>query len=1065
MKIASLVVLIAVIFIPYPAHADLNLVFPPELFPIGSSPAAAAIGDVNNDGRNDVVLVSGYSFHPDTDYHIHVLLQNSSGQLAVPVKYPTSASYTRPPDSIDIGDVNNDGRSDVVVGMTEGAVGEASHIDVFLQNSSGGFDAARTYTSINSSIIKIGDFNGDGLLDVAGKRLNTGSVDVLLQNQNGTLGPPVTYVSIPDIYTNADLSAGDLNNDGLTDIVVLNGPNIGVLLQQESGTLAPPVVYAFDTTGESYGIDAGDVNGDGLQDVVVAHGADTPEGRSVGIFFQNDMGTLEPMISYGTYGRSEYVHIADMNNDGKQDLIVQYGGYSGLGYFGIFLQDKNGTLMPEELYESGSGYYPLSGDINGDGLNDLVMGLYIGLSDGALVFYHRKYEAEINEVPNPVDFKDVAIGSAASQTVVIYNTGAADLDVIAISIAGQDSSQFLTQYDNCTGQSLPPLFGCAVDIVFSPSSTGAKQASLEISSNDPDNEILSVGLYGNLSNNALFRSPYAAFPISKGWATAVAIGDVNSDGRNDAVIAASGYDSSFHVFLQDSTGALNPPVAYTTGGGSATSVDIGDVNNDGKNDVVVGNGISIMVYLQNSAEGFEPPMVYMLDNNQLRIGDFSGDGRLDVASIPWGSQNDGSHAYVDILFQNQDGALNPPVQYYIPHGGYDEIVAGDANNDGLTDIIVMSGQAWYPNVSVLIQQPDGSLGEPMYYDLGTYELTRGIAAGDINGDAMTDIVVTNGEQPPYARIAGFSPASGSFLPSLSLSSDYYGPPDKVAIADVNLDGKNDIVVVHGGMAFGVYLQDVASTFLPEEMYDTAGATWYQSGSLAVGDINGDGLNDLLLANEPYGLVVHYHTADADLPLKLLSPNGGEHIATGSTYTVQWTAPAAAKKFTLKYSPDNGVTWKLIEKSIAGTAYNWHVLTQEKNRKDCLLKVIAYDDSNRITGADRSDAPFTIEVVRVTAPDGMEVWTSGENRTITWMTNETIAPVVKVKLFYTKNDGVTWLPIMTITGNNSGTYNWKVPGVPKNKKNCRVKVLLKDAMGNSVGSDASDRAFTIQPVPL
>jgi hypothetical protein len=55
--------------------------------------------------------------------------------------------------------------------------------------------------------------------------------------------------------------------------------------------------------------------------------------------------------------------------------------------------------------------------------------------------------------------------------------------------------------------------------------------------------------------------------------------------------------------------------------------------------------------------------------------------------------------------------------------------------------------------------------------------------------------------------------------------------------------------------------------------------------------------------------------------------------------------------------------------------------------------------------------------------------------------------------------------MTITGNNSGTYNWKVPGVAKNKKNCRVKVLLKDAMGNSVGSDASDRAFTIQPVPL
>lgn len=1062
-EIALLSLLIAIVLIPGLACADSNLLFPPELFPIGSQPLAAAIGDVNNDGRNDVVLVSGYKSRPDTDHHVHVLLQNDRGQLAAPVKYPTSASYASPPVSVAIGDVNNDGRSDVVVGMTaEGLPGELqSHIDVLLQNASGGLDAAETYTSRNGSIIKIGDFNGDGLLDVVGKSLKSGSVDVLLQNHNGTLEPPVAYQLVTDIYNGiifkiGELSIGDLNNDGLTDIVVLTGPNIEVLLQQESGTLAPPVVYALNSTGEAYWIDVGDINGDGLQDVAISRGKDILEGKTVGILLQNGMGTLDPMISYGPSGQSEYVHIADMNNDGRLDLIAQYGWY-----FGIFLQGSDGTLMPEELYYAPNGLHPLSGDVNSDGLNDIVMHCYIGISDGAFVLYHRKYGAEINVLPDPLNYRDIPIGSSAAQTIVIYNTGTADLNLNTISISGQDSAQFISQNDTCTGQNLPPLYGCAIDIVFLPSSKGAKRAALEISSNDNDNEILSIGLYGNLAYAALFRAPYTRFLIGKGygWEEAVAVGDVNSDGRNDAVLVASGASGSLHIFLQNSSGGLQPPIMYLTGG-DATTVDIGDVNNDGKNDIVVGNGQSIMVYLQHFPEGFEPPMLYMVANRQLKIGDFNGDGRLDVASLPWGSQPDGAHPYVDILLQNQHGILDPPVKYYIPHGGYDEITAGDVNNDGLTDIIVMSGQGWIPNVSVLMQKTGGSLSDPIYYDFGTYELSKGIAAGDINGDAMTDFVVTNGEDPPYARIAVFSPASESFLPWMSLSSDYYGPPIKVAIADINLDGKNDIAVVHYMTAVGVYLQDTDGTFLPEELYETSSYSFSQyNRSFAAGDINGDGLNDLLIAN--YGLIVHYHANDG-LPMRLLAPNGGENITTGSVYTIQWTGPAYIKKYSLKYSLDNGVTWKMIKQNIAGTSYNWHVLARGGNKRDCLVKVIGYDANDRAVGSDRSDSTFTIEEVRVASPNGMEVWTSGENRTITWVTNETVNPVAKVKLFYTKNNGGTWHQIATITGNNPGTYNWRVPDVLKKKENCRIKVLLKDAMGNFIGSDASDLVFAIQP---
>ena len=82
----------------------------------------------------DVVMTTSSYFDPDNDNHIHVFLQNASGSLEPPVKYPINCDcYAYHPRSIDIGDLNNDGRADVVVDVENG-------IGVFYQNSSGGLD-------------------------------------------------------------------------------------------------------------------------------------------------------------------------------------------------------------------------------------------------------------------------------------------------------------------------------------------------------------------------------------------------------------------------------------------------------------------------------------------------------------------------------------------------------------------------------------------------------------------------------------------------------------------------------------------------------------------------------------------------------------------------------------------------------------------------------------------------------------------------------------------------------------------------------------------------------------
>lgn len=361
------------------------------------------------------------------------------------------------------------------------------------------------------------------------------------------------------------------------------------------------------------------------------------------------------------------------------------------------------------------------------------------------------------------------------------------------------------------------------------------------------------------ANSNLFR-PYITFPTGS-WPEAVAIGDVNGDGRNDIVMTTSYYfdpENDYHifVFLQNAYGELEPPVKYLTGGtygAPPETVDIGDVNNDGRADVVVGAGGNIEVFLQNELGTLGSPVRYPSNNSyKVRIADFNNDGLLDVAGIGWGTNT------VDVFFQSIGGNLNLPVTYNVTHGGYDDLEVGDINNDGLSDIIVMSGQYYaYPNVGVLLQT-NGGFNPAVYYDIGGNELSQGVAVGDVNGDLMNDVIISYGGNSPSSFVGVFLQNSlGNLNPSINYAS--YDCPEPVEIGDVNGDGRNDVIVAHGGWdALGVYLQGPDGTLLPYESYPLPYATHYNPHGLSVGDINGDGLNDVALADYNHGLVVLYH---------------------------------------------------------------------------------------------------------------------------------------------------------------------------------------------------------------
>jgi hypothetical protein len=194
---------------------------------------------------------------------------------------------------------------------------------------------------------------------------------------------------------------------------------------------------------------------------------------------------------------------------------------------------------------------------------------------------------------------------------------------------------------------------------------------------------------------------------------------------------------------------------------------------------------------------------------------------------------------------------------------------------------------------------------------------------------------------------------------------------------------------------------------------------------------------------------------------VLTPNGGELFAAGEDVLIEWGAPATAVKFELFYSVDDGLTWKAITKDfVFGMTYGWIVPPSRGNKRSCLLKVVGYNSKGVPVGSDRSDGVFTIEVVKLAYPDGGETFYSGGMKTLTWTVNTTKKPVTSIKLYYTKNKGTTWTLITALAGDET-YYEWSpLPAVTTRKTKCKVKVVLKDANGVTLGIDRTDGYFTL-----
>lgn len=340
------------------------------------------------------------------------------------IQTPLTAYY---PTGLAVADFNGDGIPDVAT-FNRSTDGGNGSITVLLGNGDGTFItlAASPSTGYLPRAITAGDFNGDGIPDLAVVSLN--GVTILLGNGDGTFNAAPSPSIVPGTQF-IDIVAADFNGDGIEDLAVLSEgdygntiPSVTILLGNGDGTFVP--MGTSTPTSESsfdfsYQLAAGDFNGDGKVDLAVADGGSNKSNGELVVLLGNGDGTFRQPISEGARNQIA-VAVADFNGDGKADLVAYNwvsseilillgNGSGGFGYgnsqeypisgvSGVVVADFNGDGKPDVavmsnfkapvvLLGNGDGTFTTAaspayngdlilqaaaGDFNGDGLSDLA---------------------------------------------------------------------------------------------------------------------------------------------------------------------------------------------------------------------------------------------------------------------------------------------------------------------------------------------------------------------------------------------------------------------------------------------------------------------------------------------------------------------------------------------------------------------------------------------------------------------------------------------------------------------------------------------------------------------
>ncbi len=814
-----------------------------------SAVASIDAGDLDGDGKPE--LVSSYS-----DLNAIFIYNNktpSPNGFAYNARVALATGTS--PQMVRIADINMDGKPDLItVNKTAGTVSVLINQSISGVNITASSFAAKvdfpTATTPNS--MAVFDADGDGKPDIVTGSLG-GFLTILKNQYSGTGFDANAFLPKRDFYQNLSgdyILAEDLNNDGKPDLI-LGGKSSQIYIFQNK-SIPDNVVFSQQRITLNGSNDAsvaavGDLNQDGKPEIILGDAANNYNENKLWVFENTSPGDISFKERLNIVGStsSEYitsVKIADIDGDGRPDIIFAYGGkYIGVKR-NLFMSTENKIRMAEHVNLSVSGSPKLLavGKYSFDSLPDIFI----------QNIENNNLSLLINRVAQPPVLQSVSpISAEMGSTVTISgkNFGDASNNIVFFGgVKAQVTAASETQIKVTVpaGASHQPI--SVLNIITSLIGYSEKPFTPIF----PTKKSIAKKDFSILSSFGNSRE-----------SKSMAIGDLDNNGIMDYVISNRG-DHTVNIYLN---GAINAPTYTKKTDYEPEGVTIGDLDADGYLDIVVGNnyGKTLSVYRNNFSAGGS-----FLDQVEfgsapgprvLAIGDLDGDGKPEIivaenSVSPQNPYGDGGK-FINVLWNKSlKGTIDRysfAVAQYFEVGGSPAFVRmADIDGDGKQDLVVGNGSgsisilrntiknytidenSFAPKVlfdvagvdCVVVDDFDGD-GKPdiaasnnegiaLFYNKSTVgtinasslagRVTIPVAngasymeSGDIDGDGKPDLIVSNWVENTISILRNSSERGriniGSFMPpvAINISSHAIG----ISVADLDKDGLTDIAVL------------------------------------------------------------------------------------------------------------------------------------------------------------------------------------------------------------------------------------------------------------------------------
>jgi hypothetical protein len=717
-----------------------------------------------------------------------------------------------------VADVNGDGKPDLIVG--HGA--HTSYSGSYGGSYGGGYGG--------------GGFNSPA------------TVSVLLGNGDGTFQNPQTF---PVGRDPTSVAVADVNGDGKPDLVVANSDNtVSVLLGNSDGTFQPQQAFPVGTSPAAVAV--ADVNGDGKPDLVVAnYGSNT-----VSVLLGNGDGTFQPQQTFAVGTSPAAVAVADVNGDGRPDLVVANSGSDSVSV--LLGNGVNSFTRSAPSGGLGLRNTPHLADLEGDGIPDSVI-----LDRSGNILFRRGLPGTDSLFAPPV----------------ILNPGrpARDLTVVKTG-TGWAAAAAETRFDST-------LAG-------------------------PNAFVYTVSLYTVAADGAVTRRTAFSTPLLP---TRIAAADLTGNGRDDLIVA-NALDNSIQVVFQQPDGTFSSPITLPAGA-TPSDISVVDLNGDGLPDIAVTNQVSgdVSVFLNDPGHRFatsyrfragmgpygldttaaSPAVTSLEESVSLAAGDFTGSGRNDLVVVNRGAHslsvlaNDGSGGFGNpraaLTTSTSDGpdvnaqpgpavagafhGPSRPLDLAILMKERGEVWVFTGNGDGTFRHTFSIPAGASPTGLNVVRNPqtgqfDLLVGDPFGDVLhlqgkgdGTFQVAGSrvsLAAQDLGG-GRTDVLVAN-QQTDRVTVEASQPGSPQFVPVVTLADGTHSTLAPGTVQWAKLDQGSPffdaVVVASGGNEVLVYRGtgfDAAGhpTFAPPVNYPVG----TDPVSVTIQDVNGDGVPDLLVADQ------------------------------------------------------------------------------------------------------------------------------------------------------------------------------------------------------------------------